>query len=67
MTRAQKSQELKELKDYVSNNKVVNAYAFESRIEWLEKNLNTKPSRESKRMAREYRVNKNSKTLSFNI
>ena len=67
MTRADKLQELKELKDYLSNNKVVNAYAFEVRIKWLEKNLNTKQSRESKRMAREYRGNKNSKTLSFNL
>ncbi len=67
MTRAQKLQELKELKDYLSNNKVVNAYAFEGRIEWLENNLNTKQSKESKRMAREYRASKNSKTLSFNL
>ena len=67
MTRAQKSEELKELKHYVANNKVVNAYAFEARIEWLEKNLNTKPSKEEKIMAREYRANKNSKTLSFNL
>lgn len=66
MTRAQKSEELKELKHYVANNKVINGY-FGARIEWLEKNLNTKPSRESKIMAREYRANKNSKTLSFNL
>lgn len=68
MTRAAKLQEIKELKDYLQATPlVINEPAFLGRIQWLENNLDSKQSKEAKRMARENRASKSSKTLSFNL
>jgi len=66
MTRAEKLQEIKEIENYAANSKM-DCRDMLNRVKWLKSNLDNKTSRESKGMAREYRANKNSKTLSFNI
>tara|TARA_R100000544_G_C2192235_1_gene42289 strand:+ start:361 stop:564 length:204 start_codon:yes stop_codon:yes gene_type:complete len=67
MTRAEKIQELKELRDYLRTTKSTRCLSdMYRRVEWLEKNLDTPQSEEEKRMAKEYRANKNSKTLFYN-
>lgn len=66
MTRAEKLQEIKEIENYAATS-TMDCRDMLRRVKWLKNNLGAKQSRESKRMAREYRGNKNSKTLSFNL
>ena len=66
MSRQEKLQEIKEIENYVATS-TMDCRDMLNRVKWLKNNLGAKQSRESKRMAREYRANKNYKTLSFNL
>ena len=66
MTRVEKLKEIKELEFYASASKR-DCTDMLKRVEWLKNNLDTKQSKEERQMNREYRSNKNSKTLNFNI
>ena len=66
MSRQEKLQEIKEIENYAATS-TMDCRDMLNRVKWLKNNLGAKQSRESKRMAREYRGNKNSKTLVFNL
>tara|TARA_R100000935_G_scaffold53461_1_gene81359 strand:- start:412 stop:612 length:201 start_codon:yes stop_codon:yes gene_type:complete len=66
MSRAEKLQEIKEIENYAAAS-TMDCRDMLNRVKWLKNNLGGKQSMESKRMSREYRGNKNSKTLSFSI
>ena len=68
MSRAEKLEEIKELRDYLSTRKTTRCCSdMYRRVEWLEKNLDTPQSKEERQMASEYNASKSSKTLSFNL
>tara|TARA_R110000803_G_scaffold64443_1_gene125422 strand:+ start:298 stop:507 length:210 start_codon:yes stop_codon:yes gene_type:complete len=68
MSRAEKLQEIKELRDYLSTRKTTTSCShMYRRIEWLEKNLDTKQSKEERQMLKESKARTSSKTLSFNL
>jgi len=62
----QRTEELNELIDYVSTSKR-DTTDIQRRIDWLQLNLDTKQSKEDKQMAKEYKANKLTKTLIFNL
>ena len=66
MSRQEKLQEIKEIENYVATS-TMDCRDMLRRVDWLKNNLDTKQSKESKRMAREYGASKSSKTLSFNL
>ena len=59
-------EEIKKIENYVATS-TMNCRDILRKVDWLKNNFDTKQSKESKRMAREYRASKSSKTLSFNI
>tara|TARA_R110002050_G_scaffold195684_1_gene330597 strand:- start:2378 stop:2587 length:210 start_codon:yes stop_codon:yes gene_type:complete len=68
MSRAEKLEEIKELRDYLRTTKSTRCLSdMYRRVEWLEKNLDTPQSKEERQMLKEYNASKSSKTLSFNL
>lgn len=68
MTRVEKLQELKELRDYLRTTKSTRCLSdMYRRVEWLEKNLDTPQSKEERQMLKESKAHTSAKTLTINL
>jgi len=65
MSRAEKLQEVKDLKETIA--KYGPSRDIQRRIDWLMNNLDTKPSKEAKRIASEFKNTMDSKTTRYTI